>query len=69
MTQFFHIVQVHPIVGGHLNDHKVLEEREFESPFEAHSWVEIRNTRAQQNKEALLAVYVGCVNDETGELV
>jgi hypothetical protein len=69
MTKFVHIVQVHPVENGEPNLHKVREEKEFESHFNALNWVEIRNGRAEQKGEALKAVYYGCVNDETGELV
>jgi hypothetical protein len=69
MTQFVHIVQVHPVELGEPNLHKVREEKEFESHFNALNWVEIRNGRAEQKGEALKAVYYGCVNDETGELL
>jgi len=69
MTRYFHIVQVHPVENGEPNLHKVTEEKEFESHFNAVNWVEIRNLRAEQKGEALKAVYLGCVNDTTGELV
>jgi len=69
MTKYIHIVQVHPVELGEPNLHKVVLEKEFESHFNALNWVEIRNGRAEQKGEALKAVYYGCVNDETGELV
>jgi hypothetical protein len=69
MPKFVHIVQVHPVELGRPNLHKVREEKEFESHFNALNWVEIRNGRAEQKGEALKAVYYGCVNDETGELL
>ena len=69
MPKFVHIVQVHPIVQGILQTHKVREEKEFESHFNALQWIDIRNLRAEQKGEALKAVYLGCVNDETGELL
>jgi hypothetical protein len=69
MTKFVHIVYVHPVENGEPNLHKVREEKEFESHFNALQWIDIRNGRAEQKGEALKAVYLGCVNDETGELV
>jgi hypothetical protein len=69
MPKFVHIVQVHPVENGEPNLHKVREEKEFESHFNALQWVEIRNGRAEQKGESLKAVYLGCVNDETGELL
>ena len=68
MTKYFHIVQVHPVELDEPNLHKVKEEKEFESHFNALQWIEIRNLRAQQKGEAVKAVYLGCVNDKTGEL-
>jgi hypothetical protein len=69
MPKFVHIVQVHPVENGEPNLHKVREEKEFESHFNALQWIDIRNGRAEQKGEALKAVYYGCVNDETGELL
>jgi hypothetical protein len=69
MTKYFHIVQVHPVENGVIQTHEVKEEKEFESHFNALQWIEIRNLRAEQKSEPLKAVYLGCVNDETGELV
>jgi hypothetical protein len=69
MTKYSHIVQVHPVELGEPNLSKVVLEKEFESHFNALNWVEIRNGRAEQKGEALKAVYLGCVNDATGELV
>jgi hypothetical protein len=68
MTQHKHIVYVHPVENGEPNLHKVKEEKEFESHFNALTWVEIRNARAEQKGEELKAVYLGRVNDATGEL-
>lgn len=68
VTKYFHIVQVHPVENGEPNLHKVKEEKEFESHFNALTWVEIRNARAEQKGEDLQAVYHGRVNHETGEL-
>ena len=75
MTKYFHIVQVHPVELGEPNLHKVKAEREFETEAEAKRWVEYYNTLGDNMRKqgAVLpdqkAVYLGCVNDETGELV
>jgi len=68
MKTYKHIVQVHPVESGVPNLYKVKEEKEFESHFNALIWVEIRNARAEQKGEELKAVYLGQVNDVTGEL-
>jgi hypothetical protein len=75
MTKFVHIIQVHPVYNGILQTHKVKAEREFETKEEALRWVEYYNTLGDNMRKqgAVLpdqkAVYYGCVNDETGELV
>ena len=58
-----HNVQVHPIYSGHINDHKVLIEREFDTKREA---IEYRDwfNREVTNR---IAVYQGAIDDETGE--
>jgi hypothetical protein len=75
MTKYFHIVQVKPVVNGILQTHKVKAEREFDTKEQALRWVEYYNTLGDNMRKqgAVLpdqkAVYLGCVNDETGELV
>ena len=71
MTKFVHIVQVHPIVQGILQTHKVKMEREFETKAGADAWIKIFNDEEEKYgpKIQVKAVYLGCVNDETGELV
>ena len=56
-------VQVHPIYAGHINDHKVLIEREFDTKQEA---IEYRDwfNREVTNR---IAVYQGAIDTETGE--
>ena len=58
-----HNVQVHPIYAGHINDHKVLIEREFDTKQEA---IEYRDwfNREVTNR---IAVYQGAIDTETGE--
>ncbi len=75
MPKFFHIVQVHPVVNGIVQTHKVIREQEFETKRMADLYVESYNegTREVGTRDGMdverVAVYLGCVNDETGELV
>jgi hypothetical protein len=59
-----HNVQVYPIHAGHINDHKVLMEREFDNKQEATVWVAGFNELCGDGQ---IAVYTGAINDETGE--
>jgi len=65
MPRFVHIVQVHPVYAGILQTHKVKTEFEFATQEAAEDCVEAWNDSATDTQ----AVYLGCVNDETGELV
>ena len=65
MTKFVHIVQVHPVELGEPNLHKVKMEQEFDTWEEAVHWVRLFNYPETDVK----AVYLGCVNDATGELI
>lgn len=69
MTQFVHIAQAHPVENGLPNLHKVVEEREFDNVTQAEAWIDCYNHNARMMKVEQLAVYTGCVNDATGELV
>ena len=69
MTKFVHIVYVHPVELGEPNLHKVELEREFETKEEAERWVELYNDNEKIFGNEDRAVYLGCVNDATGELV
>jgi hypothetical protein len=69
MTQYKHIVQVHPVELGEPNLHKVKREEEFEHLWQAEKCVEWLNMDYEAHKKELKAVYLGCVNCETGELV
>ena len=69
MTKHFHIVQVHPVENGLPNLHKVKYEQEFNTKRMADLYIETFNELAQDEKEPYKAVYRGCVNDATGELV
>lgn len=66
MTEFVYIAQVHPIELGKPNLHKVLMEREFSTKAKADKFIKVYNTIGEAGTKA---VYFGCVNDETGELV
>jgi hypothetical protein len=68
MTRYVHIVQVHPVYDGILQTHKVKNEIEFGTIEEATSWIKWYNYSYGAEGE-YQAVYYGCVNDETGELV
>ena len=59
-----HNVQVYPIHAGHINDHKVLMEREFDNKQEATTWVAGFNELCGDGQ---IAVYTGAIDDETGE--
>jgi len=59
-----HNVQVYPIYAGHINDHKVLMEREFDTKQEATAWAAGYNELCGDGQKA---VYTGAINDETGE--
>jgi hypothetical protein len=69
MTKFVHIVQSHPVELGKPNLSKVVEEREFDTVTQAQEWINCYNHNARMMKVEQLAVYRGCVNDATGELV
>ena len=69
MSQFVHIAQAHPVENGQPNLAKVVEEREFDTVTQAEAWIDCYNHNAKMMKIEQLAVYVGCVNDATGELV
>lgn len=65
MTKYVHIVQVHPVENGEPNLYKVKQEKEFWYKERAEEWIERYNAKSNQYR----AVYLGCVDDETGELV
>jgi hypothetical protein len=72
MTKFVHIVYVHPVENGLPNLYKVKYEREFDTKEEAESSVRKHNALEDlmyRGKAETQAVYYGCVNDATGELV
>ncbi len=65
MTQFVHIVYVHPVEQGEPNLHKVKLEWEFDTVKQAEDAIQLWNDSVTNTR----AVYYGCVNDETGELI
>ena len=69
MTKFFHIVQVHPVENGEPNLYKVKKEFEFDEKWKADQRIALLNNDFEALNINMKAVYVGCVNDETGELV
>ena len=73
-VKYVHIVYVHPVENGEPNLYKVKAEREFPTKKEAKAWTEYYNTlgKNMRMQGADLpyqeAVYLGRVNDATGEL-
>jgi len=65
VTRYVHIVYVHPVYDGILQTHKVVKEMEYSEYEFAEAAVNHYNETATQTR----AVYYGCVNDATGELV
>ena len=68
MSKFMHIVQVYLVENGEPNLSKVEMEREFDDKIRAENWIKSFNQFASTGFDEI-AVYVGCVNDETGELI
>lgn len=68
MTTYVHIVYVHPVENGELNLHKVVKEMEFVEKWQAETCVEWLNMEYEAHGKELKAVYLGRVNDATGEL-
>ena len=70
MTKYVHIVYVHPVELGKPNLYKVNYEQEFDTKEKAEDWIKFYNRNIPSGWENLnKAVYYGCVNDATGELV
>ena len=69
MTTYKHIVQVHPVELGEPNLHKVEWKREFDTREDARAWtLEFNEGQELVTTDRLEAVYLGRVNDATGEL-
>jgi hypothetical protein len=69
MTKYVHIVYVHPVENGEPNLHKVKYEQEFDTKDKAEYFVELYDILNNSADIGEQAVYYGCVNVETGELV
>jgi hypothetical protein len=71
MPKFVHIVQVHPVENGWANLSKVVLEKEFETKDQAENFMLVFNVNGGTNRhgDKTIASYLGCVNDETGELL
>ena len=69
MTKFLHIVQVHPVENGEPNLNTVIKDIEFDEIWSAETCVEWLNHDYKRHNPTRMAVYHGCVNSETGELV
>ena len=65
MTTYTHIVYVHPVINGEPNLSTVLKKFEFFEKSIAMAYIEDFN---EQHAEYSKAVYLGRVNDATGEL-
>jgi hypothetical protein len=61
-----HNVQVYPIYAGHINDHKILIEFEYDTVELAEAYIEKFNSNPDM-KNIAIAVYTGMIDDETGE--
>ena len=66
MPKYVHIVQIHPVENGEPNLYKVKAEREFLTLDRANDYI-IEYNRISEGE--VKAVYLGRVNDATGELV
>ena len=70
-----HTVQVYPIHAGHVNDHKVIREEEFNSREDALMWAGFYNQHRDvwnmngwlETGNGVVAVYTGAIDAETGE--
>ena len=68
MTTYKHIVQVHPVENGLPNLHKVKWEKEFDTKELADWYIKTANDTIKEQGVEIQAVYLGRVNDITGEL-
>lgn len=71
MTKYVHIVQVHPVENGEPNLYKVKSEQEFNTKQEADMFILRYNAQdgvGFNSNDLYQAVYLGRVNDATGEL-
>lgn len=69
MTTYKHIVQVYPVENGEPNLHKVKMEQEFRLEASAKAWADrVNKVEVMDGEPEFQAVYLGRVNDTTGEL-
>ena len=68
MTTYKHIVQVHPVELGEPNLYKVKGEGEFDTKEAADAYINRFNEFQEKTKGEVKAVYLGRVNEATGEL-
>lgn len=61
---YTHIARVHPLSCGNINPDITLAEQEFETKDEAKQWIKVYNRSPYVGR----AVYVGCLNHETGDI-
>ncbi len=64
MIKYVHIVYVHPVENGEPNLYKVKHEAEFDTKERADMFIEEHNAEIT----TLKAVYLGRVNNMTGEI-
>ena len=70
-----HNVQVYPVYAGHVNDHKVIREEEFNTREDALMWAGFYNQHRDnwningwlETGNGFKAVYTGAIDAETGE--
>jgi len=55
---------MYPVYEGHINDHKILTEREFTAYQDAIDYVEFFNSMGAQG---VIAVYTGAIDTVSGE--
>jgi len=75
MMAIVHNVQIYPIYAGHVNDHKVLGEEEFDTREDALMWVESYNRHRDvwningwlEEGNGVVAVYTGAIDTVSGE--
>lgn len=71
MAQFKYIVQIHLVEHGDPNQGNILADHEFFTKEEAEWWLDMYNTTpvlSKQYRTTTKAVYVGCTNNESGEV-
>lgn len=62
---YTHVVRIHTMENGELNLHKIVKEIEYSELESAENCIEHWNETAIHTK----AIYLGCVNNATGDIV